>query len=322
MLNEISIEIIRKCPNKCIHCSSMSSESCKEIIPYDKFCEVIDSAIGLGLKTVCFSGGEPFLHPDLAKMIRYVKSQGLQSYVYTSGICFSLIGEKTSLSLQMLSEISGDVTKLIFNVESAEESVYDTIMGTKNCFELMKKSIMLAVNLGITVEGHFVPMKLNLDQIEKTFDMCLNLGITKLSFLRLVLHGRAQINEDRLSLSEEELEYVRTILSSLYSENINSIRIGVPLLGETSDAHCEAAIGKINIRYDGNVYPCEVFKNNQQSFISGTKPDSIFDLSFRSIYNHSSYLAEVRKMVNEHGCSQCCDDCVGQYYLKDQRGHK
>ena len=40
-LKEISIEIIRRCPNNCVHCSSCSSIKQTEIIPYGKFCEVL-----------------------------------------------------------------------------------------------------------------------------------------------------------------------------------------------------------------------------------------------------------------------------------------
>lgn len=72
MLKEISIEIIRKCPNNCLHCSSFSNKNCSEIIPYELFKKVVSGAKNLGLKTVCFSGGEPFLHPDIIEMIEYV----------------------------------------------------------------------------------------------------------------------------------------------------------------------------------------------------------------------------------------------------------
>ena len=86
MLKEISIEIIRKCPNNCLHCSSFSNKNCSEIIPYELFKKVVSGAKNLGLKTVCFSGGEPFLHPDIIEMIEYVYDIGLDSYVYSSGI--------------------------------------------------------------------------------------------------------------------------------------------------------------------------------------------------------------------------------------------
>lgn len=86
MLKEISIEVIRKCPNRCMHCSSFSTENCSEIIPFEIFKEVVTGAKKVGLETICFSGGEPFLHPDIVKMIEYVYAQGLNSYIYSSGI--------------------------------------------------------------------------------------------------------------------------------------------------------------------------------------------------------------------------------------------
>lgn len=64
-------------------------------------------------------------------------------------------------------------------------------------------------------------------------------------------------------LSDTDLKEVEKILLKIREENIHSIRIGVPLLGETQESHCEAANGKLNIRYDGKVFPCEVFKNSR-----------------------------------------------------------
>lgn len=40
-------------------------------------------------------------------------------------------------------------------------------MGTQGCFEFLEKSIYRAVQLGIIVEGHFVPNKINREQIER-----------------------------------------------------------------------------------------------------------------------------------------------------------
>lgn len=316
MIKELSIEITRKCPNMCVHCSSMSSYGCIEMISLGKFKEVVASAVTLGLETVCFSGGEPFLHPDIVEMINYVYSLGVQSYVYSSGICVGADGERESISEYILTQICKKVTKLIINVEASEEKIYDTIMGSAGCFELMKKTIESAVALGIMVEGHFVPMKYNMNQIEDTLQMCSDLGVSKVSFLRLVVHGRATCNKEKIVLNDEELASVEALLKKIYENNQYAIRIGVPLKGESSDVHCEAANGKINIRYDGKVFPCEVFKNNSIGVLSGIEPDSIFDSDFASIYNKSNYLNFVRKLVQEFSCGNCCENCVGQYYMK------
>lgn len=262
MLNEISIEILRKCPNECLHCSSYSTDKCSEIIPLEVFDKVIADAKEIGLKRVSFSGGEPFLHPNIVEMVQHVSKLGLESYIYSSGIFMDDQGIRMPLPPEMLSQIAKFVTKIIFNIEAAEEKIYDQIMGTKNCFPMMIESIKRAVSSGILVEGHFVPNKINKDQVLKVLYLCNTLGVSKVSFLKLVIHGRALKNKNMLSLSETESEEINTQLKSILQSDEFNIRVGVPILGEINGAHCEAANGKLNIRYDGLVYPCEVFKNN------------------------------------------------------------
>lgn len=320
MLKEISIEIIRKCPNKCLHCSSFSSEKCSEIIPFDLFKNVIIDAVKAGLKRVCFSGGEPFLHPYIVEMVRFVSEQKLESYIYSSGVYMDARGERASIPPIILEGISKYVTKIIYNIEGADEAVYDTIMGTKGCFILLKKSIISSVEKGICVEGHFVPNKINKNQIEKTLILCDELNVSKVSFLRLVMHGRAQENFEQLYLSEEETKEVEQILYNIKNSNRFSIRIGVPFFGETEDYHCEAASGKLNIRYDGKVFPCEVFKNNKVYSLSGVEPCSIYDMPLYEIYNDSEYLKKARRVICEFACSHSCENCVGQYYINKGLG--
>lgn len=86
MLNEISIEILQRCPNRCIYCSSHSNPQAAHIISFETIKSIIDDAKALGCKTVCLSGGEPFLHPQILEVISYIAQQHLACYVYTSGI--------------------------------------------------------------------------------------------------------------------------------------------------------------------------------------------------------------------------------------------
>lgn len=315
MLKEISIEIIRKCPNNCLHCSSFSNKNCSEIIPYELFKKVVSGAKNLGLKTVCFSGGEPFLHPDIIEMIEYVYDIGLDSYVYSSGIYMDKDDIRGPIPQQIFDRISNKVTKIIYNIEATQKETYDIIMGTHGCFEFLKESIRRTTEARVVAEGHFVPNRLNQNQIEETLQFCIGLGVSKVSFLRLVNHGRARENSDKLLLSNEQIADIKCKLVKILNENKYSIRIGVPLLGETEECHCEAANGKLNIRYDGKVFPCEVFKNNGVEPLSDCEPDNIYEKSIEYIYKDSLYLKKARELVKSHvGCISC-EQCVGQYYL-------
>lgn len=318
MLKEISIEIIRKCPNNCKHCSSMSNRHCSEMIDFDKFKEVIDGALTLGLETICFSGGEPFLHPNIAEMVKYVFSKGLKSYIYTSGISFDADENYISLTDKILADISGYVTKLIFNIEAGKEETYDLIMGTQECLPLMKCSALKAVDQNILTEAHFVPMRLNVGQIEDTLTLCSQIGIKKISFLRLVSHGRAALNVDDILLTNDQTEKLKEVLLQVKNEAAIDIRIGVPLTDGENETKCEAANGKLNIKYDGGVFPCEVFKNNSIQFQDGIEIPNIFKEDIVSIYNKSRYLIAVRNYIKCFSCNANCENCVGQYLIETQ----
>ena len=320
MLKEVSIEIIRKCPSECLHCSSLSDENCKEILDYDRFIAIVQDAATLGATTICLSGGEPFLHSKISDMIKFVASLGLQTYVYTCGVMFDEKNDRISIRKDILEEISSKVTKLIFNIEAATPDTYDKIMGTTNCFKKMKQSVRDAHDVGITTEAHFVPMKLNIDEVEAVIDLCRELKVSRLSFLRLVLHGRAQENEAEISLPDSDLEKFKAELEKLKEQSEVDIRIGVPLSVDKSCHKCEAATGKLNIKYDGNVFPCEVFKNDRISHcLRGTHPESIYDKSLLEIYHNSTYLGVARELSKDFLCSDHSrETCVGQFLINTE----
>jgi MoaA/NifB/PqqE/SkfB family radical SAM enzyme len=316
MLKEVSIEIIRRCANNCVHCSSLSGEHCSEIFEYDLFVSVVTDAARLGAKTICISGGEPFLHHRIVDMIMFVSSLGLQSYVYTSGIILDARNNKVSLNRDTLKAIYGKVTKLIFNVEAASPETYNSIMETEGCFEKMKQSILDANSFSIITEAHFVPMRLNINEIEETVVLCKELGVAKISFLRLVLHGRARLFESKIALSADEFLRLKSSLESLRKNAGIDIRIGVPLSSNVSCHKCEADGGKLNIKYDGYVFPCEVFKNDRAGVqLKGLKPGNIHNCSLYEIYNDSLYLKYVRDYSRSYNRGKYGEACIGQHLI-------
>lgn len=155
------------------------------------------------------------------------------------------------------------VNKIIFNVEADSSVLYDLIMGTEvNGFDMMKKSISDCISSGLTVEAHVVPMQVNFKHLKSIFEMCYQLGVSKVSFLRLVLQGRALDNLSLVRLSPDDNREVTKLIKTLNEAHKGNVRIGLPYSDSNCRIYCKAASDKINIRYDGNVYPCEVFKDD------------------------------------------------------------
>lgn len=87
MLKDLCFEIIKTCPNNCLFCSSCSQPDSNTIIDFELFKKTIDHLISLGgIEEISLSGGEPFLHPDLFKMISYCKKKNIRTVLFTSGI--------------------------------------------------------------------------------------------------------------------------------------------------------------------------------------------------------------------------------------------
>lgn len=316
MLSEISIEILQRCPNRCIYCSSHSNPQATHIIPFEIIKNVIDDAKSLGCKTVCLSGGEPFLHPHILDVISYIAKQQLTCYVYTSGI-YMKDEVYSSLPNEYIEAIRGMVDKVIFNVEADSSTLYDKIMGTDvGGFDMMKKSINDCVSSGLVVETHVVPMQVNFKHLKSIFEMCYQLGVSKVSILRLVLQGRALENLSLVKLSGEDSREVTKQIKALKEAYKGKVRIGLPYSDSNCRIYCKAASDKINVRYDGNVYPCEVFKDDLLNAKLGCEPDNVWKDSFYDIYKISPYLNVVRKSIEAFKKEDGDETCYGQFKME------
>lgn len=87
MIKDLCFEIIEKCPNNCLFCSSCSNLEKSRIINFEVFKKTIDHLMSIGgLEEISLSGGEPLLHRELFKMIEYCKNLNIRVVLFTSGI--------------------------------------------------------------------------------------------------------------------------------------------------------------------------------------------------------------------------------------------
>ncbi len=315
-LHEITIEVTQRCPNRCIYCSSLSDDTKTQYLDYDTICCIVDDARSLGAKSVSLSGGEPFLHPDIIKIAEYIHALDLQCYLYSSGIMLSKERKPTSVPHEVLEAIKGKVSKLIVNIEAADETTYNRIMGTSfDGFTLMQKTIRNAVALGVTVEAHMVPMKVNYLHIPEVVNLCVDLGVTQLSFLRLVAQGRALENLNQVLLDREELETAKRLMKEAAGRQDIKIRLGVPFRDGAKRVNCLTGISKLDVRYDGKVYPCEAFKNDNLKQIKADA-DNVKDKTLKEIYHSSDYLKQIRTLLANFQTEPTCETCMNQYYTR------
>ena len=311
-LHEITIEVTQRCPNRCIYCSSLSDVTKTQCLDYDIICRVVDDAKSLGAKSVSLSGGEPLLHPDIVKIAEYIHAQDINCLLYTSGIVLSEDEQPMSVPSEVFEKIKGKISKIIVNIEAADDITYDHIMGTSfGGFSLMQDSVKKAINVGIAVEAHVVPMKLNLQQLPQIMALCNELGICRVSFLRLVVQGRAYEHKSDILLSEDDVVFAKYLIATQAPQYRGSIRFGIPFGDCSHRINCLTGTSKLDIRYDGKVFPCEAYKDMPDGI---NTPDNIHERSLSDIYENSSFLNEIRKQLDEFQQISTCERCMNQYY--------
>lgn len=256
-ISDVSFEIISKCPNNCIHCSSCSSMFRSDIFSLDEIKRIIDELISFNVSRISLSGGEPFLHPDLMSIVEYVSSKKIVCDIYSAGIIIDNSGVH-SISRNLLKTLKHKgLHRIMFNLQSINELIYNDIMGTIGQQRYVFESINNALKENIEIELHVVPMKLNLNEIDTILNYACEHKIKQVSFLRLVKHGRAYSND--IELDEKTQLQLSKNLKEL-TKKYNNIRIGIPLTQEHLNCACHAIKNKLYIKYDGCMYGCEAFK--------------------------------------------------------------
>lgn len=324
MIKDVSIEIIQKCVNRCIHCSSCSTEDCTATLDLDTMRRVIRGLQRLQVERVCLSGGEPFLHPNLAEMVGEIASRGMTVDIYSCGV---KKGAEMSepLSLEELSVMrAAGLSALLFNVQSVDESIYDRITQSKGHFPLLRESISNAIACGIRTEIHFVPMRQNVSGAADVIRFAEEMGIEQVNFLKLVPHGRARENAQSLMVSDGDLTMLCSRLADLKVQG-KSIRLGLPLSIQGSTPPCHAVREKLYIKFDGSVFGCEAFK--YISFRNGdgnpVLPDNILEKDIEEIYRNSEYLKRSLRLVEQYeACRIGCENCPVQKYLREEEASK
>src|SRR3954453_6724713 len=81
----VQIHPTLRCNFRCRHCYSSSSPDSRTELSYELVAGALDDARDLGYEVLAVSGGEPFLYPDLLRVLRHAKTLGFTTTVTTNG---------------------------------------------------------------------------------------------------------------------------------------------------------------------------------------------------------------------------------------------
>ena len=98
-LTEIYLYLTGSCNLKCRHCwiaPSFGTTAGKRL-PWCELKKIIEQAMPLGLRSIKLTGGEPFLHPEINRILYALREMKLSIRMETNG---TLIGEEEARALR------------------------------------------------------------------------------------------------------------------------------------------------------------------------------------------------------------------------------
>ena len=121
-LREFWIHTNNSCNLKCTHCLVSSGPDEDRGLPTDALKRIIDQAVELGVEQFFFTGGEPFVRPDIFDLIRHVTSKA-RLIILTNGLLFK--GKR----LEALRTLDREKLGLQISLDGSDASINDPIRG-------------------------------------------------------------------------------------------------------------------------------------------------------------------------------------------------
>lgn len=308
-LEELKIEVTHQCPLICVHCSSDATPSCKREITFEKCLDIIQQAIAMGTEKIAFSGGEPLVWASIVKAVQTASEGGLKVTVYTSG--------NVSGIEELLRKLKDyGLNKLIFSIYSPKWQEHERITRIAGSFNRTISAISDASRLGIETELHFVAMSKNYQRLKQVAELGKEIGVTRISVLRLVPQGRGALLSNGVLNKLQNIELKRTI-TELRNQGYD-IRTGSPFnfLMVNDKPECMSAINRLIIDPELRLYPCDAFKNITAEEIVGTLNLSTLETStLGDCWQNSPYLETIRDHITsdyKEPCKSCAcvDKCL------------
>lgn len=236
----LEIELTARCQLHCRHCYRNSPAAGD--LPAEKVKEIIDQAPEF-FDCLIFSGGEPFLHPDLADLVTYADTRNYSVHLTTSGY---------HLPQETLHHLPGNVV-LVFGIDGIGK-IHDAYRGRPGAYDEVLDT--MASCHGKPMEIITTLWKGALPHVGSIARLAAEHG-AGLHYNALIPAGRALLNPDIL-LTPEEHEWVHQQIAALKRAYpfimTDQYKVSEKDREHGIDLFCK---GRFSIDPHGNVHPCE-----------------------------------------------------------------
>jgi MoaA/NifB/PqqE/SkfB family radical SAM enzyme len=219
------ITISYLCNNFCKFC--FQNESDRNINhSYDTIIKKIDSVISDELETLILSGGEPTIHKDILKLIKYCKEKKVKNIqVISNGRMFSNLEFVKKAKNAGLSEVTVSI--------HGYKKVHDDLVCVKGAYSQAYKAVENLISQNIITSIDYSLFKSNISCLEQfTKEVTQKFGnkIVAINYIGSVRAGRFIENEDELYIHPKEYENkLKSAIDICKKNNVKVWVLNIPL---------------------------------------------------------------------------------------------
>jgi len=310
-MNIISWNSTNQCHLSCPHCYRDAGSDMGKELNTAEAKRMLDQIKAANFHLMVFSGGEPLLRNDIFELMAYASKIGLRPVLGTGG---GLIDAAAALELKAAGVLAAGIS-----LDSVNAEKHDRFRGEEGLFARVENAFLELKKVGIPFQTHMTVMDWNLGELESIIDYSAQIGAKAAHIFFMVPTGRAAyIEESAISKKEYQLAVERIMRKSEEVE-IEVKPVCAPQFIATADQlninsrfknGCLAGVSYCIVNPVGDVQPCAYLD---------LKVGNVKEESFKSIWENSKILNEMRTLDWEGKCGSCkygssCRGCRARAY--------
>lgn len=290
------IEVTSRCNERCVHCYIPHKDKTTDL-DSKTFYDVLNQLHDMGTLSLTLSGGELFLHKEIADFLYYARKKDFSISILSN---LTLVNDEL---IKVIKDINVNLVQV--SVYSMDASIHDEITQLSGSYKKTMRSIEKIMAENIPLQISCPTMKINKDSYKDVLEWAYankskaytdyelmaqsNLDGSNLQN-RLDIKDTENIIKDIIKFDEDYLHMIKTTPSITKDpEKLKNRPV------------CGAGVNNICIGSQGNVYPCAGW----QGYVAGNvKKNSIKD-----IWENSPKLKYLRGITNASfpKCLSCED---------------
>lgn len=191
-------EVTRACALKCLHCRAEAQyKRDPRELTFEEGKHLIDEIAMLDSPLLVFTGGDPFMRPDLFDLAQYAIEEKKLPVSMTPSATPKVTREKIEKAKEV------NLSRWAFSLDGSCAEIHDHFRGTKGSFDLTMKAIDYLKELEIPIQINTTVSRYNIDDLPNIAKKVNELNTVLWSVFFLVPTGRG-LQKDMISADEHE----------------------------------------------------------------------------------------------------------------------